>query len=428
MFIPGDSKRRRLPRWLLVLLGLVIVAFGIFIFLNSRNADVHNGGNVEFTPPPPKPVEPVATDWPFFHYNLSHTANLPADLHPPFKHKWIFGGDVLLEFPPIVARGKLFLMRNNGSLYAIDADTGHVRWKLGVGHCAASSPAYSHGVIYATVLAYNARCNARSGNGRVIAVHADTGKKIWRHTLPGRTESSPIVDGGLVYLGSESGTVYALFKRTGSIKWTYKAAGAVKASPALSGGTLYFGDYGGQMNAVWAKTGHKRWTSGTSGSNFGFSSGTFYSTPAVNFGRVYAGNTDSKIYSFGAKTGELAWSHSTGGYVYSAPATASFPKVGPTVYIGSYDGSLYALDARTGATRWTADGGGRISGGVSIVGHVAYASNLDSKSTFGVDGRTGKRVFSFPRGYYNPVVSDGRRIYLTGYASVTALEKRKKRR
>ena len=92
------------------------------------------------------------------------------------------------------------------------------------------------------------------------------------------------------------------------------------------------------------------------------------------------------------------------------------------MYIGSYDGNLYALDARTGSTRWTHRGGGRISGGPSVVGRVVYFADLDSKSTFGVDARTGERVFRRSRGAYNPVVSDGKRIYMTGYASVTALD------
>ena len=51
-----------------------------------------------------------------------------------------------------------------------------------------------------------------------------------------------------------------------------------------------------------------------------------------------------------------------------------------------------------------------------------YFADLDSKSTFGVDTRTGERVFRRSRGAYNPVVSDGKRIYMTGYASVTALD------
>jgi outer membrane protein assembly factor BamB len=176
------------------------------------------------------------------------------------------------------------------------------------------------------------------------------------------------------------------------------------------------------MYALWAKTGRERWSTGTSGSKFGFSSGTFYSTPAVGFGRVFAGNTDGKVYSFGAKTGDLAWSKSTGGYVYSSPAIVDVSGLGPTIYIGSYDGTMYALDARTGNTHWTAKPGGRISGGVTVIGQLAYWADLDSKSTFGANIRSGKVVFKRRGGAYNPVVSDGKSIYLTGYNTITALE------
>ena len=36
--------------------------------------------------------------------------------------------------------------------------------------------------------------------------------------------------------------------------------------------------------------------------------------------------------------------------------------------------------------------------------------------------KSGRRVFYYGRGTYSPVISDGRRIYLTGYSSITALE------
>jgi hypothetical protein len=36
--------------------------------------------------------------------------------------------------------------------------------------------------------------------------------------------------------------------------------------------------------------------------------------------------------------------------------------------------------------------------------------------------RSGRRVFRYPYGTYSPVISDGHRIYLTGYSSITALQ------
>jgi outer membrane protein assembly factor BamB len=414
MFISERHRRRRIPRALIgIAVGLVGLAVAAFIWLSNRDEDVHRGNKVEFSAAPPKkPKDDGTTPWPFYHYDLAHTAYLRSDLKPPFRKRWFFKGRVLMEFPTSVVGKSIYFVRNNGSAYRVDAEKGHVKWKKQLGSLAASTPAFWKGKVYITLLSPQ----------RLVALRASDGKRLWTKTLLSRSESSPIVHRGVLYFGTEGGGVYAVYAKTGRTKWKASTGGAVKGSPALVGSTLYFGDYSGRMYALWAKTGRERWSSGTSGSKFGFASGQFYSTPAVGFGRVFAGNTDGKVYSFGAKTGELAWTKSTGGYVYSSAAIVNVEGLGPTVYIGSYDGTMYALDARTGSTHWTAKPGGRISGGVSVIGRVAYWADLDSKSTFGANVRSGKLVFRRRGGAYNPVVSDGKSIYLTGYNTITALE------
>ena len=190
----------------------------------------------------------------------------------------------------------------------------------------------------------------------------------------------------------------------------------MKGGPSLSDGVLYFGDYGGRAYAVNAATGHQVWAVSTNGAHFGFGSGNFYSTPAVAFGRVYMGNTDGRVYSFAAKTGQLAWATGTGAYVYASAAVEDTPGLGPTVYLGSYDGNFYAFNAQSGAIRWKHPAGGKISGSATIVGDVVYYSDLGTKTTAGLDVRTGHKVFSFPDGAFNPVVADDTgTIYLSGY-------------
>jgi outer membrane protein assembly factor BamB len=218
-----------------------------------------------------------------------------------------------------------------------------------------------------------------------------------------------------VYFGDQSGTVYSLNATTGRVNWTFHASGPVKGGPALANGVLYFGDYSGRAYAVNAATGHQVWASNTNGADFGFGSGNFYSTPAVAFGRVYMGNTDGRVYSFSAKSGQLAWATGTGAYVYASAAVDNTPGLGPTIYLGSYDGNFYAFDARSGAIRWKHPAGGKISGSATIVGGVVYYSDLGTKTTAGLDARTGRKVFSFPDGAFNPVVADNHAIYLSGY-------------
>ncbi len=175
------------------------------------------------------------------------------------------------------------------------------------------------------------------------------------------------------------------------------------------------------MNAVNVKTGAIKWQTGSLGPGFG-TSGEFYSTPAVAFGRVYAGNNDDRVYSFDIRDGTLAWTYSTGGYAYSGPTVANTRHSPPTVYIGSFDGNVYALDAKDGSVRWSRSAGGQVVGSLSAIGNIVYVAEFTNKTTTGFMMRSGRRVFHYPKGTYTPVISDGHRIYLTGYSSITALE------
>jgi outer membrane protein assembly factor BamB len=261
----------------------------------------------------------------------------------------------------------------------------------------------------------------------MTSLRARDGKLLWRKDIPSRTESSPYVRGGRVYFGSEDGTVYALRAGTGHTIWTYHAGGAVKAALAFSGGRLFFGDYAGVATALRARDGARVWSTSTAGLALG-RSGRFYSTPAVAFGRVYMGNTDGRVYSFTARSGETAWTQSTGAYVYSGPAAADVRGRGPTVFIGSYTGRFYAFDARSGAERWSYQSPGRISGAVSVIGRIVYFADLGARDTHGLDVRTGRQVFRFDNGGFAPPISDGKTLWVTGYAAEFAFKPAHERR
>jgi hypothetical protein len=71
--------------------------------------------------------------------------------------------------------------------------------------------------------------------------------------------------------------------------------------------------------------------------------------------------------------------------------------------------------------RWTRGGYGRISGGATVIGDIVYFADLGNKKTYGLGARTGRQVFTHERGSYNPVVSDGRTLFLAGYHALYAL-------
>jgi outer membrane protein assembly factor BamB len=410
--------RRGIAVTLIVAGAIAVFGAGLLAYeLLKRPADVHNE-NATFVPQKPPKPEAKTVNWPMFGLNPARTRYLPAQgIKPPFRKLWRFTERPLLEFPPIYVGDRLYFVNNNGTAYSLDADTGKVLWERSIGRLNASSPAYSRHRLYIVNLV----------PGHIVKLDAKTGKIIWKRSLPGRAESSPVVIGRTVYFGCEDGKLYALSTGKGHLRWATSLGGPIKSAPAYYGGRLYVGDYGGYMNAVDAKSGKLIWQSGSLGQGFG-TSGQFYSTPAVAFGRVYAGNNDDRVYSYDIKDGTLAWSYSTGGYAYSGPTVSTTRHAPPTVYIGSFDGNVYALDAKDGHLRWSRSAGGQVVGSLSAVGDIVYVAEFSNNSTSGLMMKSGRKVFHYSRGTYSPVISDGRRLYLTGYSSITALQPYKYKR
>src|SRR6185437_2969275 len=118
------------------------------------------------------------------------------------------------------------------------------------------------------------------------------------------------------------------------------------------------------------------------------------------------------------------WAVQTGAYVYSSPAVTNAPGLGPTVYIGSYDGTFRALNARSGRVAWEYDAHGKISGSPTIVGRTVYFADLGTHRTYGLGVSTGRVVFEMGTGSFDPVISDGKNIYLTGLTGLYGLAPR----
>jgi hypothetical protein len=56
-----------------------------------------------------------------------------------------------------------------------------------------------------------------------------------------------------------------------------------------------------------------------------------------------------------------------------------------------------------------------------VVGDLVFYSNLSRRSSAALGAATGKMVWSTGRGAFNPVISDGRRLYFLGYSSLFML-------
>ncbi len=401
---------------------LLAAVLGAYLYERHRTGSIYHPHAPFIAQPTPRlPVAgPDRFAWPLYGYTKNHTRFFPApaSVHPPFRRLWVHNEHSLLEFPPVIYGNHIFQLADDGVLIAINKHTGRTFWAHSLGVLSASTPAVTAKTVYATVLS-----TGKPGiPGRVFAIDYKTGRTRWWRDLPSPSESSPLLDHGKLFFGSQNGTVYALNAANGNVLWTYRAGGAVKASPTLSSSVLYFGDYSGHVQAVSEQTGRRLWLSSSEGALLG--SGTFYSTPAVVYGRVFLGNTDGRVYAYDADTGRLDWAVQTGAYVYASPAVTNAPGLGATVYLGSYDGTFYAINARSGRVSWKFNAHGRISGSATIVGRTVYFADLGNHHTYGLGISTGRVSFEKNTGAFDPVISDGKDIYLTGQTGLYALAPR----
>jgi outer membrane protein assembly factor BamB len=368
---------------------------------------------------------PIPEPFPRYGYDLARTRVVPYDVRPPFRVGWQQKLK-LLEFPPVVAYGRLYVSDGRGTFTAFDAATGAIVWQHHFPRCAASSPTVADGVVYQALMDHV--CHRHDGaRGAIVAMDAATGAVLW--TQPGPVvESSLLLVDGLLYYGGWDAHVYAMDASTHRVVWRTAVDDYITDSAAYDRGTVFIGTDGGTLYALDARTGKVRW-SGSSFSKFGRRE-HFYATPAVAFGRVYAPNTDGYVYAFGERTGDLRWARQAGTYVYTAPAIWN-----RTVYVGTWDGHIVALDAGTGDIRWKFATVSAVSGAPLIVAGVLYYSTLPGShpdaqrytksgpaGTFGLDLRTGKLVWRFPEGRYSPMVADEHHLYLSANRTLAMLE------
>jgi outer membrane protein assembly factor BamB len=393
---------------------LLVGGFGVYVLYRKHQfRDVQGSPSVEFVTTAARRAAPVpGVAWPRYGYDLAGTRSAAYRLRPPLRRVWTFNGNpTLLEFPPAVAYGRLFLPTWDGRFLALDAATGRVLWRHRSGRCGWGSPVVWRGLVITTYIGHKCSSPIPGTDGEVVAYAAGTGAVRWRFRL-GPCESSPLVVNGRVYVGDWHSHVYGLDATSGQPAWRFTTAGAVKGSLSYDDGRVFIGDYASHVYALQARSGRQVWRASAQDRLGG--RGWFYSSPAVAHGRVYIGSTDSKVYSFGERTGKLRWSNSTGGYVYASPAVWR-----DLVLVGSYDHVFYAFDAATGAVRWRFAANGAISGSASVVNGIVYFSTFNRR-TYGLDARTGRAVWQYPDGEYTPAVADSRRLYVVGYRRVFA--------
>lgn len=97
---------------------------------------------------------------------------------------------------------------------------GTLRWRFPFDGPVPESPMASNGLVY-----------VGKNDGNLYAIDADTGEKRWHFAAGDSVHSGLETEGGLVYFGSDDRNLYAIDTATGEKRWHFTTNGYVRSSP-----------------------------------------------------------------------------------------------------------------------------------------------------------------------------------------------------
>jgi polyvinyl alcohol dehydrogenase (cytochrome) len=160
--------------------------------------------------------------------------------------KWRLPTEGDVSATPAVDATNVYVPDFAGNLFAVDRDSGKVRWKINIGDLTGipGNHARATPAISGNLLIFGDQAGkVMSPDGHVLAVNKVTGKLVWKTKVPGGgfpiITQAAVVHGNLAYVGVASyeealvrfgfpltfrGSVLALDVRTGTVRWqTYMA-------------------------------------------------------------------------------------------------------------------------------------------------------------------------------------------------------------
>ncbi len=290
--------------------------------------------------------------------------------------RWESEAGAPIDAAPAVAGALVLAATRGGEFLAFDREDGAVRWRVRAGPELPLAWEGMSGDLYtASPAVAGSVAVFGGGDGTVTAIDLDSGDVRWRFTTEGRVRSSPAVADGVVYAGSADGSLYAIALEDGRELWRFDTEGrrldssrygydrrTITSSPAVADGAVFFGSRDGSLYAVDAATGRLRWRVLHDDTSWSIAS------PAVVDGLVLDASSDAWFFhAVDAATGRVVWRVDIGAPVWPSPVVA-----GGTAWFLTSTGELWGVEPRTGALRERVHLGERTKSSPWIEGGVLY--------------------------------------------------------
>lgn len=249
---------------------------------------------------------------------------------------------------PVVADGRIFALDTDNRLSAYSIKDGAQQWKMDARKPGEKEPVIAGGIAFSGGVLY-----VSAGFDEIIAVNPATGDVYWRAKIDSPSRAAPTIEGGRVFVVTQTNTLSALDAKTGAALWDYSgmegSASLVSgASPAAEAGLVVPAFTSGEIYALRVENGSLAWSDNLAsmlrlGGLGGISDISGY--PVIDKGLVFAISYAGRMVAIDAQTGTRIWTRELGG--------AETPWVaGNSIFTITTQGELVAMARETGAVRW----------------------------------------------------------------------------
>jgi hypothetical protein len=265
---------------------------------------------------------------------------------------WTFKAGASADAPPLVAGDRVYYAAADKRVYALRLDDGGKLWSRRFKAPLPASPLVEGELIYQYV---------PYPEGRIYALRAGDGKKVWRAGA-GRGVVYPAAGAGVVAVGEAAAAVFydALAgEEVGRVRLEEDVVGAAYGG----GGVFLIWSGAGLVAAVRPAEELPIWRARVA------ASGVY---AAVTSGRVNVAAASGTFASYDLRTGEEIWRRELGEPLAGAPV-----KAGDALFVPGRR-TLFACGEADGEVRWTAEPGGNVVG-IAAYGRRALVACEDGR-------------------------------------------------
>jgi outer membrane protein assembly factor BamB len=255
------------------------------------------------------------------------------------RRVWAVDTDAELSAGPSVGEGLVVFGTTDGQIVALDALEGTGRWKATLSGEVLARPAVGNGLVI-----------VRTVDGYLRALDAADGSEFWSveqqvPRLSLRGNSAPAIVESAVIAGFDNGRIAAYDLDDGDIRWENVIAppsgktelerlADVDSSIVVVGQDVYVGSYNGRVASLAAESGQVLWSQDVPS----------YESLGVDWTALYASDQTGDVVALSRSSGAILWTQEA---LHMRQLTSPTPHEN-SVIVGDFEGYLHWLNALTG--------------------------------------------------------------------------------